>query len=983
MKGIRLGFFLLAALLAGCGGGGGSSSPAAGNGGSSSSGGVSIWENQINFDNTMAVRVKNLEITGIELKEIGDPAANYELQEGKRKASDLVEIGSSDANLSNRAVPMSIRKASMYRVGVTFTSDSAFPEGLFFTVALVSTAKDRKQSRTVLTKNVFVDEAGEHTLYGNILVPDDLQEGEYLLIAKVSNEQLDTFVRAKEPITDIPQIGGTYVNVEAPAGERRTYVLDINTTKNVDTPFNRRLYFAGNFLQHESGKGRFLFSNIGETPVQVVITAKMRLKNGATYSLGLIDPEKGEIGDSVVLTLPAARRRLDLIDLSNIVNVNLPNGQFTMAGQRARPKPPQESDSQVEQQLKDVSALRRHQFIPLAQNKALLGERRYSATIGYHIPKISYIPVLDSSVDLTADLTLGRAFELPEGTVEWQVRFLDAQTLKTWTENVHMFAINGGLEASAIQMKNQLVEQTKPIDAAMFGDSKTGYVFSGNMYAKVNPETGELISSWKKITEYFNGDSPLLAKKIKAAVRVAFYIYLFFEGTDEYIEYNLIYDKIEKTGKIEEMNPSLFGIPNPGSVGKCLKDHLDLSRLDAAFRDGWDVYFIAGDNYVKIEDIEGRLGHKCIFGKVSDKEEWNVAAGKKITAVLSDYDKDRGRLRFYLDGFESVVLLNKPDVFKDERNTFVQEVGDSDIASLKLDSGYGVQARWVVPGVHGYAYADLDLYLFGHPLSLFSARGEGYGNVGRLHPYLEAGSVTAKAKSGIDLKLKMMGYTFASQDSIKEVDVTTGLDPQSLAPARAYERGLIPKPKFDGTLMSWKETYEVFKVRVPAGPIMLTMAGGIEGELKVATPVALDDRPEQLHESVSVRPAVNTKLKAYTTGGVDYEFAKAGVEGDINIVETGVDGELRASLCYDAPKTAIDFNVTAKIAGHIRLINAALLLYAGTKTHIDWCSSWGVPYPCGLGWDVWEIPLYETPWLYNYEPTLLESNLVGFEIPLK
>ncbi len=930
----------------------------------------------------MAIEAQSVQIESIRLQEIGNSIDRYDLQAGKIKASDLTEIGSADANLSNGTTPFDIHKTSFYHAGVTFTTNAAYPDGLFFTLSLVSTDKEHPLTKAVMMKNVFVYQSGKHTFYGDFLVPDDLKEGKYLLVAKVSNDQLDSLVSKEQKITKIPQIGAVYVDIGNPTEERKGYVLDINTTRHIDTPYNGHfLYFADNFLQQESGKGRFLFSNVGTTEIQVVISATLRLKNGGTIQLGLLDPENKKIENSVTLTLPAVHE-LSLDNLINISTIQL-KPQISLAGKRAQQKPPGMTTPEIEERLKDVQAIQRQMFIPLAQNKAAKGEKRYSVTLGYYIPKKSYADILDFS----SDFALSRSVEPSEGTVEWKIRFLDSQTLQQMAGNIQMLKIANGISswAESIEMQStiSLIEQMpKPIDAALVDYSKSAYVFSNDMYSTINPDTGELTGEWKKTSELFGGGSVLFAYPMTAAVRIGTSTFLFFKNSQQYIEYDNLYHRIEKVEMIKDMNPTLFLIPNPGSVGKCLSDHLDLTKLDAAFRDDWDVYFIAGDDYVQIAENETTHWHECKFGKVSDREEWNVKSGMPITAVLSDYKQKRGRLRFFLNGITSGVVLNKPDVFKDERNSFDQEVGDSDVASLKLYTGYGIQARWVVPGVHGYANADLDLYLFGYPLKLFSANAEAYGSVGKLHPYAEEGSVAIKVKSGTNLHLEMLGSIFVDSNKISEIDVTAKIDPGNVKQSCA--RSPIPEPYFDGdALVSWEETYEVFNIRIPAGPIMLSVAGGIDGSLKITAPIVVEDHPENLSESVSIKPSINTDMGAYMTGGVDYALVKAGVKGDVRIAETGVAGELNARLFFDEQKTSIDFDVTAKIAGHLRLVRAALLLYAGTKTHIKWCSSWGVPYPCGLGWDIWDIPIYETPWLYNYEPTLLDTTLVGYEIPLK
>lgn len=990
----KIGIFLLVVLMTGCGGGGGGASTgtagsgtssSAGSTGSSSSAGISkndigsAWEELPQYNNTMqGIELKRVRIDKIDLKEIGDSIAHYELQNGKQSVADLTEVGNTDANLSNKASPLTIQKATFYRVGVTFTTNTTFPDGLFFTVSLVGTDKDNPVNKTVLIQNAFVLKSGKQTLYGDILIPDNLPAGQYLLIAKVANDQLDALVSEQQTIIEIPQIGATYVDIEESTEPRKAYVLDINTTKNIDLSYSSSRdfpYIANNFIQHESGKGSLLFSNISHSNIQAVVSADLKLPSGKTVSLGLLNPNTKTIENTVVLTLPA-ERELKLSDLVQVTKIDITQ-QIT---KRARPKPPGSMTSEVEDELKNVQAIPQRAFIPLAQNKAAKGEKRYRVRLGYYIPQDAYKEVLDNAADLTRGFSITPA----EGSVEWHVRFLDTQAVQKMAEYAKIFKIKNWIAGMTLNHNDWISEQLHPIDAALLKDSQTAYVFSGNKYAKINPETGELTGDWEKTTGLYDGGAVYLSYPISAAVTLSSNTYLFINDMDKVIVHNDIFDTLG-VKKIKDINPANMRIINESGstvVGQCLNAHLDVTKIDAAFKDDKDAYFIAGDDYVQIAWNEDEGTYECQFGKVGDREEWKAVGDLPVTAALSDYKPQRGRLRFYLNGFKAIVLLNKPDIFKDERNSFINEVGDSDIASLKLDARYGIQARWVVPGVHGYANADLDLYLFGYPLKLFEAKGEAYGSVKKLHPYA-IGNGSVEAKSGTALYMEMMGYKFIDENMIKNEEVSIGINPDAVK--QSTSRGLIPKPTFKSDLMNmtWNETYEVFSIRIPAGPIMLSVAGGIDGSLNIATPVVLNDNAEALSESVSITPSVVSKMGAYMNGGVDYDLVKAGVKGQINLIQTGVKGKLEAKLGFDTNSTSIDFDVTAKIAGEIRLVNAALSLYAGTRTHIEWCSSWGIPYPCGLGWDVWDIPIYESPWLYNYEPTLLDTTLVKYEIPLK
>ncbi len=937
----------------------------------------------------MAAHVSFLEVEHIGVKEIGGSKENYRLQAGRLAADTLATVGESDVGLKNRDDPVELKNAVFYRVETTFASNAAAGSAIAFTITLVSTDKNNPFTRTLAQAEVTVTGSSQRFVT-DVLVPGDLASGEYLLVVSLVNDALEATVSENKKITDMPQIGAVYAHISAQPRDRYTAVLDVNTTKYMDTPYLKNIRFANDFLQRASGKGRFLFSNIDTKDVSVVVRADLELSDGSLIPLGLLDSASKTIKNEVVLTLPHYDTNDTKLFIDNLFDTTQLQIGTDIQFKTAPAQHVGSESSEAAEQIKEVSALMQQAFIPFVKHAPPIGEKRYRVTLSYYIPKDSY----ETVVKVSPDLSLTSDGTPADATVHWKFTFLDKKTAhELAAASLQMTKFKDIPTASpldGITFQPISIVLPKPVDAALDMPDGTAYIFSGHQCAVVDPQTGERTGEWKDASEVFDGTPVLLSHDVTAALRTAGNIdgkndrlaYFFYANNEKYLSYDL--DTQAVVGVYDNKNIAVPGnLLDAASVGACMQRQLHTYKIDAAFRDGPDYYFVAGDRYMQLayaSDVPKVLPYRCEGGRIADKEEWKSVNALPITAALSDHQDGRGRIRFYLNGFQSKAVLNRPDIFLDDHNGFEADIGDSDVASVSMQAEYGVSGRWIVPGVHGYADVHLDLYLFSYPIRLFNASASAYGSVKKLHPYIEEAGASVKSKVGTALNIEALGYTFVNEDDIEEIDVTAKLGLQKAGVRRGLQNVLIPKPDYDGGIVSWKEEYEVFKQKYPVGPIMLAVAGSVSGELEIKSPVFLDDRWEQLSEQLSVKPSATARIKGILTGGIDYDVVKAGVKGDVNIVEIGAAGELRASLEY--VQEHLDFNVGAKIDGHFGIVKAQLAFFAGTKTHIRWCSAWGVPYPCGLGWDIWDIPIYETPWLYSYNPTILDVNILNKQIPL-
>jgi hypothetical protein len=925
-------------------------------------------------ENLLNVKVKYIKIKSINLKEIGEAKAKYDLERGKLSVDDLSDIGSSNANLDNNETPININNGTFYHLSSKFEIQGTYLDGLYFTVSIVSADKNNPFREEIYNKTIFIDKEGEQSLEGDILIPPYIKEGKYFLTVKLTNNELDKLTKNKKTIKDIPQIGATYVYINHKDKDRTTTVLDINTTKYMDIPYKKYdniLFTSTNFLQQESGKGRFLFSNIGEEDINVSISATLELSNGDVIDLGILNPNNKKIENSVILTIPHYSRKNAQLFFENRYNITIPTNHNFQSISKQRTNP-EITDSRVSQQISNLTYIHRV-FIPYA-TKSSIGEKRYRATLSFYIPKNEYNRILNVAPDLSQNVNIHAL----DGEVKWKILFFDKQTMDELTNSIDLIKFNDQTNDDSsgfitVNRRSLIAENIHPIDASLEVLDGTTYVFSGTKCAKCDKNTGKVIGEWKKTTEVFSQDS-FFQNPINASFRSANIAYFFIKDGKEYFAYDLRNKKVLYSGNTKEFKLRvLFDLEFPP---ECIDKYLKTDSIDAAFLNKTGIYFIAGNRFVKysIFDESQKYGKLNCYdgGLLSKKDEWQSIANKDITAVLSTNKNKSDKLIFFINGFESQVVLGKPNLFLDKHNGLFQELGDSDIVSIRFNANYGLNSWWYVPHARAYANANLDFYLFSYKSSLISVEADAYGAIKKINPLSSKEQVTIK--SGAKLKLYILGSKYVDEDSIRDITITAKFNNNSQNKSDYINNKIL----YENNIANWDEKKTIFDSRFPVGPIMLSVSGGIKGTVKLQSPIDLSE--EEISAILSVKPSISSEVSVFAEGGVNYEFIKAGVLSDVVLTNAGTSGNLNASL--GDKKNNIEFKVGTKADGDFNLLKAKFKFYVATRTSIKWCSAWGVPYPCGLDWSSWEIPIYSTPWLYSNELIFFSKELANENVPL-
>ncbi len=121
--------------------------------------------------------------------------------------------------------------------------------------------------------------------------------------------------------------------------------------------------------------------------------------------------------------------------------------------------------------------------------------------------------------------------------------------------------------------------------------------------------------------------------------------------------------------------------------------------------------------------------------------------------------------------------------------------------------------------------------------------------------------------------------------------------------------------------------------------------------------------------SITLTPYGN--INANIFAAVSIQVARAGAAGDLTIanLELPARGALTFGLVgsiQDLQNARLQLAAFANLQLNSQFLNGRLYLFAENRS-IHWCSSWGIPYPCGLSWNkFWDQTIASwNGWSYN------------------
>jgi len=262
--------------------------------------------------------------------------------------------------------------------------------------------------------------------------------------------------------------------------------------------------------------------------------------------------------------------------------------------------------------------------------------------------------------------------------------------------------------------------------------------------------------------------------------------------------------------------------------------------------------------------------------------------------------------------------------------------------------------------------------------------------MGKSYPQTDRNGDSYHSRAGAKLTATVLNVEIFRADTIQEKKPTEELKRVSTREEReaankeaeaemkkAKEKA--KKKGLDKLNHEWKERKEIISETFIVGPIPLSVTAGIDGSIALNTSLNF--------EGIGVVLDVNVPahLTVFLQGGIGKIIAEAGVKGNANLIDTLADANIRAGLTLN-DSNELSFGIHPKVTLDLNILQAALEVYAKTKTKIAWCSKHvlfaTVWYPCGLDWDEWSYFIYKTPWLFHRKWIILDEEINALTVPL-
>jgi len=901
-----------------------------------------------NSDDPIAVINTNMQTTTSVILDtmniflIGDAKAKYAMDHitGERRVTDEVQyVGSESLNLENKDDPVTLKSGLFYNLEVSLHTEEAYPEGLNFTFVLIEVTNDEmgdeaRVSKTIYSARKEIDEAGEYSFSVNVFVGTDLPAGKYTLAVYALEQQLEEISVLNKKITDVPEIGGLYVEVEKDADTKRIEVVNIEAAKYMDLPYADK--FVNGHANKQSGSASLSLVNTSDQKEEVRISAYMELEDGSTINLMILDSNDSAIKNEVYYMIP-----------------------------------------------------------PFSMGEKETGT--YNIHLTYYLPESIYGSLIERLPDMSQQETVDGI----KGIVKWNIQSTNSD-IKTdenlenqievskYKDNFILSKLATTLQFTLDNLAEQLALDTTdyswiknavfnfPIDAVLDFDNDYAYVFSLNSYAKYDKRKKEIIDGWhdRDGTLSYNGFvfiDPMWRgipfSKIDAVFKEGDTAY-FFSG-DKYVRYSLSRKEV-----IEDEDEDGYGTPTSKISIVNFATGMPFSHVDAAVNDyhGY-AYLIDGTQYVKV-DLNR---HEVVDGIKNVVDKWGDVG--EITAALSD-SQGKERVTFFDDKEVKTKFLNLGEVLFKYGSEFSQDFGDSSKAALTFDSAYGLKGSWMVPGIHAYAFAKINLDIINHSYSIFNFNVDMEASINKLHPLADDSLLSnVSNKEGATVFLEIVNSKFFDEDTMSETLVTEKIGTSGpLYNDIAEARNILASKNIPIYNDGWNEDKVIFYTIIPVWVVPVEVKMGIKGYFNVSSGLEFD--------GVSVGMGIHTPfdIETYAEAGVTVVAARVGVKGDIDIMRGGMDASIGCSLKTNLSQDLV-YSLDEEIKMNLKLIQAAFSVYAEVWGKIKWCKCC-IKYlgcescPCGVGYYHYSKDIYNTPWLYNNEWTLLEEHQPFIKLPI-
>jgi len=849
-------------------------------------------------------------------------------------------IGEGSLDLSNIDTPIELISGKFYNVKVTLSTSKAYPEGVNFSFVLVKENNETVEGEKLFSKNVYsirkeIDESGEFVFDVPVYIGNDLEEGKYSFNVYAQEDDLDILSVIQKRVSEVSQIGGLYVNVKQDEDSQKIEIIDLKTPLYVDLPYKD--IFINGHTNRQAGKASFALANTHTEPKTVKISATMKL-NGNDINLMLLDSNSGEIKNEIQYTIPVFREDEKSTGTYNIdITYYLPENQY----------------SHIISMLPDMSKDE--------------SEDGVSSEIQWHIEDVNDSVSVDDNLLSAVELSkFENNFLVTENATSTQF------TLHDFTHELFYSSDNYKWVQSAVFDRS--------IDAIIDYDDNIAYVFSDRTYAKYDKVKKELIGNWYDrdgtitlpgglvITDPMWKGIPF--DTIDATVKNGDIVYIF--SGSKYVRYSISQNKViedededgyETSAKISIINFAT-GMP--------------FTHVDAAVNDyhGYIYLFNAGQ-YVKIN-----MNTFCVEDGVQNvADKWGDVG--TITAALSD-SKGKNRVVFFDGKNAKTKFLNYGEYLFKYGSDYKQQFGNKSKAALSFDCAYGINGTWMIPGLHAYAYSKIDFDLLDHSFKILNFDSQADASVSKLHPLADENMLNnAKSLNGMRLLLEAMGTTYFNENNMTERTVTQVISDsahitQDLDETKNTLNNISEIPLIQER---WYESKDLFKTIVVVWIVPVNVTVGIEGSLNIDGKLKFRD--------IDMEVGLNTpfNLSTYATADVDVGAAKVGVEGDVDVVNGGLNASIIAGLRVDEEYNLV-YGLEENVDFTLNVIQAAFSVYAKVWGKVEWCEECVkflgcASVPCGVGYYEYDEEVYRTPWLFNRIWNLLHEKQDLIKLPIE
>lgn len=286
---------------------------------------------------------------------------------------------------------------------------------------------------------------------------------------------------------------------------------------------------------------------------------------------------------------------------------------------------------------------------------------------------------------------------------------------------------------------------------------------------------------------------------------------------------------------------------------------------------------------------------------------------------------------------------------------------------------------WDLPRVEDSIGHELFLTFFGSKASVINVSANAYSSLKQINPAASKSGITRK--SGASMSVSVFGSKwYESSSSLTSTNINSQYSATSSIAEKEQMLTDASSSKLSVELPSkgWHERKTLAQTKFVIGPVPIGIEAGVTGDIKPRLAAVVEGNKARTEASIPIT------LGGFLFGGVDTGVAKAGVLGDLSVVDLSAPVVSEGKLSVNSNTNKFSITATNSLDMQLRLLRGTVSL-AANVAKIKWCKKWGIPYPCGVGYEGtpdFTLPLYTSPWAFNRSwPLFNTSTPKSFDVP--